>query len=146
MGKKYSCVVYGKPSTQGSKKWITGKDGKIRIISTDPKLKVWRQSVAEKVAEARGEDPLLKGPVKLSITFVVPRPKSHFGTGRNSHKLKPSAPPYPTTKPDLTKLVRAVEDAMKRMAWFDDSQVVVQDVRKVYGDDYRTEISWEGIE
>jgi len=146
MGRKYSCIVYGKPSTQGSKKWVRTKSGKIQIIANDPKLRVWRQAVAEKVAEARGDDELISGAVKLTIKFIFPRPKSHFGTGKNSAKLKPSAPKHHTKVPDLTKLVRAVEDAMKKMAWHDDSQVICQEVSKEYGPDFRTEIQWEEID
>ena len=40
------------------------------------------------------------------MNFRFVRPKSHYGTGRNAKKLKPSAPPHHTQKPDATKLLR----------------------------------------
>lgn len=47
---------------------------------------------------------------------------------------RPSAPHYPAVKPDATKLVRAVEDALTGICWRDDAQIVNQDVRKRYAD------------
>ena len=42
------------------------------------------------------------------------RPKSHFGTGKNSRKLKPSAPVFVTSKGigDIDKLQRSTYDAL----------------------------------
>ena len=48
----------------------------------------------------------------LQACFWLPRPKGHFGTGKNAGKLKKSAPLYCSTKPDLDKLLRAVCDAL----------------------------------
>jgi len=73
------------------------------------------------------------GAVTLDITFYRSRPGSHFGTGSNAGKLKASAPKRPPTKPDLTKLVRAAEDALKGVLWRDDGQVTDQHTRKRYG-------------
>ena len=43
-------------------------------------------------------------------------------------------------RPDATKLVRAVEDALTGLVWRDDAQVVIQTVRKRYGHPERAEI------
>jgi crossover junction endodeoxyribonuclease RusA len=72
----------------------------------------------------------MTGPILLEIGFRLPRPKGHYGV----KGLRPSAPPYPVTKPDLTKLLRALEDALKGLAWRDDSQVVAQRITKDYTD------------
>jgi hypothetical protein len=48
----------------------------------------------------------------MSLVFVKPRPKAHYGTGRNAEVLKDSAPAAPGVKPDTGKLARAVEDAL----------------------------------
>ena len=40
----------------------------------------------------------------------------------------------------MTKLVRAVEDALTGLVWRDDAQVVVQTVRKRYGHPERAEV------
>jgi Holliday junction resolvase RusA-like endonuclease len=46
--------------------------------------------------------------------------------------LKASAPANHTIKPDVTKLVRSLEDSLKGIVWLDDSQVVKQSASKRY--------------
>lgn len=70
--------------------------------------------------------------MRLELRFFSERPKNHYGTGRNTGRLKSSAPPYKITNPDLTKLTRAVEDALTGIIWKDDSQVVQQETMKRY--------------
>jgi len=128
--------VPGIPATAGSKTAFPYKDkktGKTRIAMApaNKKQKPWMSDVKAFAVDAYNGD-LIMGPVVLFIDFCLPRPKSHFGTGRNTKKLKDSAPKYPTGKPDLTKLARAVEDSLKGIIWRDDSQVVSQGINKNY--------------
>lgn len=63
--------------------------------------------------------------LEIDVVFYIARPKSHFGTGRNSSQLKPSAPQMPLGKPDLSNLVKLVEDALVIGGLIpDDDQVV----------------------
>jgi crossover junction endodeoxyribonuclease RusA len=63
----------------------------------------------------------------------MPRPKSHFRTGSRAGELRETAARYPVTKPDRTKLLRALEDALTDAGvWRDDTQVVSGDVSKRY--------------
>jgi Holliday junction resolvase RusA-like endonuclease len=78
--------------------------------------------------------PLLEGPLGLAVVFNITRPKGHFGTGRNAGALKDSAPYWPTVKPDATKLLRGLEDALTGVVWRDDAQVVEQAVTKRYAE------------
>lgn len=70
------------------------------------------------------------GPVALGLRFWLPRPKSHWRTGRNSHLLRKGAPIAPTGVPDNDNLVKAVKDALGdfdhrgTILWRDDAQVV----------------------
>jgi len=79
---------------------------------------------------------LLGGALEVSVIFTVPRPKGHFG----ARGLKPSAPAYPTVRPDVTKLLRAVEDACTGIVWRDDAQIVAQHAIKRYGEPACAEI------
>jgi Holliday junction resolvase RusA-like endonuclease len=54
----------------------------------------------------------LDDPCEVAITFHHPRPAAHYGTGRNAGTLKPSAPTWKGTAPDIDKLTRAVLDAL----------------------------------
>lgn len=126
--------VPGKAAPGGSKtafgfKRANGSIG-ARIIDAGKNNKQWRAVVS---LEAKGAmtAPPLTGPVVARAVFVVARPKSHLNS---KGQVKPSAPPFPTTKPDATKLWRAVEDAMTGIVWIDDAQVIHQSVSKVYGD------------
>jgi Holliday junction resolvase RusA-like endonuclease len=79
-------------------------------------------------------------PLHLVVTFGFERPSSHFGTGRNAGKLKPSARPFPTGRPDLSNLVKLVEDALNENAFKDDSRIVATFAAKKYAERSRTEI------
>lgn len=146
-------TIYGEPKPQGSKiaHAIYGRDGKPvmkngRVVTicreSSKEHKSWRNQVAEVaigVMQKAGLS-LIEGPVELTIEFVRPRPSNHFGSGRNADKLKPSAPKFPITRPDTIKLTRAVEDALTGIVWKDDSQVVVHELIKRYGDRYETRV------
>lgn len=131
--KTISFFVPGIPQPGGSKRGFQHKHTKRIIITEDnKKSKPWRDSVmAAAMAVHKGE--LLRGPVGIVITFVFPRPKGHFGSGKNAARLKASAPKRHTVKPDATKLMRSTEDALKGIVWADDSQICVQTVSKSYG-------------
>jgi len=72
--------------------------------------------------------------LRLDATFVLERPSSHYGTGRNAGVLKGSARPFPTGRPDLSNLVKLVEDALNENAFKDDSRIVECKATKVYGE------------
>ena len=94
--------------------------------------RTWRQAVAQAAIDA-GLRPSA-GPLVLCLVFLMPRPKGHFGSGKNEGKVRESAPRWPAVKPDVTKLARGTEDALKGIAWKDDSQVVAQAASKHYAD------------
>ena len=72
-------------------------------------------------------------PLRCDLTFYLPRPKSHFGSGKNAQQLKKSAPTRPTGKPDRDNLDKAVCDAITAAGvWVDDSQVTSGTIRKRY--------------
>ena len=127
--------VPGIPATAGSKKgFLNKKTGRVMIVPASNKQKPWMNTVTF-FARQQYTGPLLKGPLKLEIEFRLLRPKSHYGTGRNSGVLKALyGSPYHHKRPDLTKFLRAVEDALTGFVWFDDAQVAIQETRKVYVD------------
>ena len=79
-------------------------------------------------------------PVRVDMVFVLPRPKSHFGTGRNAGKLKQSAPTYPKSRPDIDNYCKWVLDCINGTGgvWKDDSQVVSMSATKIYGEQPET--------
>jgi Holliday junction resolvase RusA-like endonuclease len=108
------------------------KTGKIIVTHANKKTKGWMDSVKWFAMQETNSMVPLTEAVCLTLLFLRDRPKSHYGSGRNADRLKSSAPIYCTTVPDLTKLTRAVEDALTGIVWKDDSQVVRQDTDKRY--------------
>jgi Holliday junction resolvase RusA-like endonuclease len=124
--------VAGDPQPGGSKRgFYNAKLGRVIITEDNKRCAPWRAVVSEAAQQATTAP--FDGPLHVRFEFHKVRPKSHFGTGKYAGALKPSAPPYPTVKPDTTKLVRAAEDALKGICWRDDSQVVSQRASKRYG-------------
>ena len=119
-------TVYGRPQPRGSKKAFPIKraSGKLGVAMADsnPKSKDWMQEVRS--AAAKESTDVLTGPVTLEVTFYFRRPASHFGTGKNGHKVKESAPREHTQTPDLDKLVRAIGDGITGVLIHDDKQIV----------------------
>ena len=129
-------TVIGLPQPAGSKKAfpIRRADGSVGVAVSDanPKAREWKALVLD-AARQQHDGPPFTEALRLEITFNVPRPKSHFGTGRSSLILKRSAPKFPTGRPDCTKLVRGTEDALTGVLWRDDAQIVDQVISKRYG-------------
>lgn len=125
----------GTPVPQGSFRHI----GNGRIISANPKLNTWRQTIADQIAQ-QTHHRLVEARIRLELVFTLPRPKSV--------SIKRRA--VPTTKPDLDKLTRAVMDAISLERYCqiikDDSQVTDLHAAKRYADHtppgVRIMISW----
>lgn len=139
-------TVYGLAQPAGSK--IAGRTNTGRMFVRDDakRSRPWKNAVAEAAAALRGANggplaDLLAGPLAVTMTFHVPRPAGHYGTGRNAGQLRPSAPVYPAVRPDVLKLARAVEDACTGILWRDDAQIVDEHLHKRYGDPARVEVT-----
>lgn len=136
-------TVRGIPAPQGSKRFlgVTGR-GRVRLAESSKRVAPWRSDIRDQAERAMRDhstpnlDPLppLTGPVAVELAFRLPRPKGHYRTGAHAGELRPAAPIWPATKPDLDKLVRAVLDACSALVWTDDAQVVDLGVRKRYAD------------
>lgn len=134
-------VVLGEAKTAGSKRGFVHPHVPGKVIITDDTGKagrLWRQDV--QAAAAPHFLVPFDGAVEMEILFVRPRPRSHFGSGRNAQELKATAPAFPITRPDCDKLSRAVLDALKGIAWRDDAQVVTKTVAKRFGVADRTRV------
>lgn len=134
-------VVYGQPAPAGSKT-ARHSGGRSWVHDSSKRSKPWQTAVASAAANAmtNARAELLDGPVAVAFTFLIPRPKGQYGTGRNAGVVKPSAPAHPTTRPDVLKLARAVEDACTGIVWRDDAQIVREVLCKRWGTPVRVEV------
>ena len=129
--------VPGAAVAAGSKRAfpVRGRDGRDHVTVTDasgPKGREWRAAIRLAAADElrRNGGALERGAVRLALWFLVRRPRGHTG----KRGLLPSAPTHPTTRPDVLKLARAVEDALTGVLWVDDAQVVDEELHKLYAD------------
>jgi Holliday junction resolvase RusA-like endonuclease len=133
-------TVFGHPETQGSTRAFIPKGWTRPIItSTNKKLKPWRQQLSDSaiaaMAETDGELIARPAGVRLCICFYLEKP-----TSVSKKRLLPSV------KPDASKLLRAVEDALTGTIFEDDAQVTDIVVAKRYGIPERAEIQVEIVE
>lgn len=129
--------VVGTPAPQGSKRAFV-VNGRAVMTESSNKVKPWRQDVVAAVKHVLAVEDWWTIPpeaVELAITFYMPRPGYHYGTGKNSARLKPSAPTWVSKKPDVDKLVRSTLDALTTSAVIkDDAQVARLVVEQLYAD------------
>lgn len=125
-------TVHGTPWPEGSVKAFV-RGGKAVIVHDNPeRLQEWRNAVTRK-ARAAGMS-FLGRPVAIDIgmTLWLPRPPSHYRTGRNASLLRDTAPAYPVSRFDSDKLARAVLDSFTGVLYDDDGQVTDLAARKRY--------------
>lgn len=146
---KLEFTVEGLPKPAGSKRGIPGqrRDGSLyaNVVDDCKGTKGWQAVISFFARQAYRGEPLT-GALSVSFTFFMPRPKGHFGTGKNAAVLKPSAPAFHVVKPDALKLARAAEDAMTGIVYRDDAQIVLEHISKAYGSPARVEIKIQTLE
>jgi len=105
------------------------------MVESCERLKDWRSAINYHAAVVKPETPIM-GNVEAILDFYLPRPRSHFGSGRNSQAVRPTAPRYPAghMSGDIDKLTRCVLDGITGVLIADDSQVVRLSARKLFAD------------
>ena len=109
--------VEGTPVPQGSKT-ATVINGRAVMFEANKKHKAWRDHVSKIIPQL--EQPSTQ-PVRVELQFWFERPK----TVKREHM---------SVKPDLDKLSRSILDCLSGRIVKDDSQVVILNARKEYGD------------
>jgi Holliday junction resolvase RusA-like endonuclease len=118
-------VVFGIPAPQGSKSFKGMRGGHAILAESSKKVAPWRKQVKHAGVLAMSKDdqgrtleekrPPLDCPLVARMVFTMPKPKSAPKTRRT----------WPDRTPDLSKLVRSTEDALK------DAGVIADDARIV---------------
>lgn len=125
-------MVRGLPAPQGSKRPVRLGNSKIGLVESSRAVGPWREAVRAETQRAMPEP--LAGAALVRLIFTFTRPKGHYRSGRHADQLRPGAPHWHASRPDLDKLIRAVLDGLTAGgAWKDDGQVCGIEARKVYG-------------
>lgn len=118
-------TIIGTPAPQGSKVAFAARKGsrkkgnleytgKVTMLEQTRKTLVpWRKAVTEQAAEQYDRPAPLDVPLSFGMIFLIKRPKS-------------VRRPYPSVTPDLSKLVRGTEDALKVAGVIRDDALIVR--------------------
>ena len=118
-----SFEVIGLPKPQGSKVAFNAAGGKARMKeSGGADHAAWRNQVAHAardIAQHADVPALFDGPLELGIVFRFPMPASR------SKAVRSIGTALKTTAPDLSKLIRSVEDSLQAANLIaDDARIV----------------------
>lgn len=120
-------TVLGAPAAKGSPH-ARVHNGHV-VMHEGKRTKAWEALVRDAARDVVGDvpaPPFREVPLLVTLTFRLARPGGHWGR----KGLKPSAPLYPSKKPDIDKLVRATLDPLIGTVFDDDSRIVELRVRK----------------
>lgn len=105
--------------------------GHVHIYQPEPKD--WVKAI-EAIAKKNKPSTPLEPPLLVDILFIIPHPKSHYRTGKNSDILKLDSPILHTIKPDRDNLDKLVLDVLQDAGYFEnDSGVAVGTILKIWG-------------
>ena len=134
-------TIKGKP--KALKRHRSTRTGRMYDPSAKDKKQIWLQ-----IAKFKPKTPLA-GDIMLKLVFTMPRPKSHYRTGKFKHLLKDDYEHIVnhTFKPDIDNLVKLIADVVqgKDRMIVDDSQICMLQAEKVYGSSPMTEVVIEEL-
>ena len=134
-------IIKGKP--KALKRHRSTRTGRMYDPSAKDKKQIWLQ-----IAKFKPKRPLA-GDIMMKLIFTMPRPKSHYRTGKFKHLLKDGYEDIinHTFTPDLDNLVKLIADTIqgKDRMIVDDSQICMLQAEKVYGETPMTEVIIEEI-
>jgi Holliday junction resolvase RusA-like endonuclease len=141
--------VMGPPVPYGNKRAFRNPKtgGMIVVERNSHNLRTW-QDALRKAMLLNGLVPVatFDQPKKITVTFYLARPKSHFG--KRGLTAKGLASRYPTRRPDCDKVGRAVADCGTGIWYADDAQLVEWRIAKRWAPDglERTVVEVEDVE
>lgn len=120
--KDLQCWVSGVPRSKGSFNF-SRRRRKTIVRPADPHLYEWEDAIREAITPVWGERELSTVPFQVSLVFYFMRPKS-------------SKRRFPSVKPDIDKITRAVLDPLTGIVYKDDCQVISLQATELYIDYY----------
>ena len=135
-------VFYFEPIAQARPRATVNKIGKIKVYDPLDPAVYKRRLAMTALKYMLGRKPL-EGPLSVAMRFYRPVQKSVSKKVRND---RINGKERPIVKPDLSNYVKSTEDGLNGIVWKDDSQIVHEEVDKLYSDNPRIEIEvkkWE---
>jgi len=128
-------VVWGSPIAQPRQRHtplmrggapVIGRGERPVVVNYTPKtapVNQWKSDCKWAAVRARNEYGLTgnhevwEGPIKLTVTFFLPRPQSRL------RKKDPDGPIAHTVTPDLENLIKSLQDSLTGVIYHDDKQI-----------------------
>ena len=134
--KSFVCRIDGVPKPQARNFATTkGKNSKVHLWNPSKPLSDSFQKCFKEALQSAGATALFQKtglPVKLSIKFYFPRPRSHYVYSGSELVLAQNAPFFVTKTPDLDNLLKLVLDAIQDICYQNDCNVVHIDGAKLW--------------
>jgi Holliday junction resolvase RusA-like endonuclease len=121
--KTYSFGISGTPIAKARPRGFRNKANQIRMY-TPKRSKDFENAVRQR-AEKVFKKPL-QGPLRLEVTFFLPRPNYLIW------KTKPMPAIFHSKKPDASNFLKSIEDALNGVAYHDDGQIAQLEISKYY--------------
>lgn len=128
-----SFTVYGEPVPWKRPRF----NGKSKHVFEDSKVREYKAKVIEAFEESGGKVYEKDVPLRMSIRFYLSVPKS--ASERKKENL--IAKFFPTKRPDNDNLYKGIADALNGVAYYDDSQIVITHIHKLWSINPRAEIT-----
>ena len=125
-GEQIRMTVYGEPTAKGRPK--VRVRGRFAQMYTPAKTRAVEDTFLQQIIQHKPETPW-EGPLSLTLIFYKPKPKSM------AKKVI-----HWTKRPDLDNMEKLAMDAMDKVFYVDDAQIVEKISSKQYDDTPRTEI------
>jgi Holliday junction resolvase RusA-like endonuclease len=100
------------------------------LVDANKNAKTWKETVGKVALVEMNGRPPLEGPLRVTLTFLIERPKTHLLSDGVSLSAEGLRRPNHCQKPDVLKLARAVEDGMTGVVYVDDSQIIEEILQK----------------
>ena len=129
-------IVPGVPIAKGRARSARMSSGKV-IHYTPKKTANYESLVAICGLGAMGFKMAIDCACRMDLVLYMPIPKSW---SLKKKKLAIDGKIYPTSKPDSSNVLKAIEDALNGIVYLDDSQIIEHSMKKIYSEDPRAEI------
>lgn len=137
---KITFVVYGEPVAQGRGR-STIVNGK--VIVYDPAKSREFKRLVKYIAQRYRPENLITSAITLTVRAYLSIPKSF---SKKKKEMALSGELRPVKKPDLKNIIAGIEDALEKVIYENDSQIVEYGASgKWYGDPPRVEVEIEEV-
>lgn len=124
-------TIYGKAIGKKSPK--VAQRGKFIQLYTDAKTRTYEQDIKNEYIEKYGTHMLFAPKTPLAVTITEIRAIT-LSTSKKRAKQALDGQIAPITKPDTDNISKSVLDALKSLAFDDDSRVVEEHIYKKFGE------------